>query len=184
MQDIKEGYTRVSDILGQWNHLSHIDPNVLENKCRIGTNVHNCISAEINSIYMPLEEDEKGYYDSWLEWHEKYKKSIAFIANEKRFYCDEYKITGCVDAIIALEGEGQVLVDYKTSSTANKKIWALQAQFYIYLAGKNGYSLQGGAWFLKLKKNGKLPTQYSFYPTPDLWKTCKGAIFNYRYFND
>ena len=55
--EIKEGYTRVSEILGKRSDFSMIDPQVLANKCRIGTNVHERINLEIQGIFMDSEDD-------------------------------------------------------------------------------------------------------------------------------
>ncbi len=182
MEEIKEGYTRVSSILGQWNHLAHIDKNVLDNKCRIGTEVHQKIGAEADGIFIETGRDTLGYILSWSTWKNECNEGAKYIATEKRFYCDELKITGCVDAIMEI-GDLRVLVDYKTSATANKKMWALQGAFYHYLATKNGIDLDPHVWFIHLKKDGKKAKEIEIHCTEELWEVAKSALHAYRYFN-
>jgi len=182
MEEIKEGYTRVSSILGQWNHLAHIDKDVLANKCRIGTNVHAKIGAEIDGIFLDLEADEEGYFESWNKWQKEERLDYSQMMTEERFYCDELKITGCVDAI-RIEEERGTLLDYKTSATPNKRMWALQAAFYHYLVKKSGKKIEDEVWFIHLKKDGKVAKVYNFEITPKLWEVCASALHSYRYFN-
>lgn len=185
MEEIKEGYTRVSSILGQWNHFAHINPEVLANKCRIGTNVHEKICAETEGIYINLQDDEKGYFESWEVWKEEIKEDMDFLDTETRFYCDELKITGCVDALVSITAKGDklYLIDYKTSASPNKKMWALQASFYHYLANVNGYNMSTNALFVHLKKDGKKAKVYHFECDESLFNVALGALHSYRYLN-
>ena len=182
MENIKEGYTRVSTILGQWNSFAHINPDVLANKCRIGTNVHAKIAAECEGIFIDLEPDEEGYFESWERWWEKEELSSKLLKTEQRFYCDDLMITGCVDALVAVDSH-LIIVDYKTSASANKKMWALQAAFYHYLVKSPYTNLKNEVWFPRLKKEGKKATHYKFEITDELWETCLSALKTYRYFN-
>lgn len=180
--EIKEGYTRVSSILGQWNHLAHINKDVLANKCRIGSNVHAKIAAEMDGIFLQLESDEEGYFQSWEKWWIEEDLDPFLRFTEERFYCDELMITGCVDAIF-VDPEGGCIVDYKTSASVNKKMWALQAAFYHYLARKIHPHIKNEVWFVQLKKDGKPGKTYKFEITHDLWVSCLSALTTYRYFN-
>lgn len=182
MEEIKKGYTRVSQIIGQWNQYSHIDPHVLANKCRIGTEVHEKITAEIEGIFLEIGEDGKGYVESWMEWKESHSSTLNYLETEKRFYCHDLKITGAVDAVVEI-GDLLVIVDYKTSATANKKIWALQASFYHYLVNKE-MQTDPYVWFVHLKKDGKKARNVEIHCTEDLWEVAKSAFHTYRYFND
>ena len=181
--EIKEGYTRISKIIGQWNQFAHIDPYVLENKCRIGTNVHKKIDAELHGIFIEPLHDEKKYFESWEKWWEKEENNLTIISHEKRFYCDKLKLTGCIDALVT-DGNRKFIIDYKTSASVNKKTWSLQAAFYHYLVSENELQIDDEVLFLKLKKDGKTPASYRFKITPDLWSVCQSALSTYRYFND
>lgn len=184
MEKIQEGYTRVSSILAQWNHLAHINPKVLENKCRIGTNVHEKISSSIEGIYIELQSDEEGYFESWEKWEEELQ--IVFVETEKRFYCDLLKITGCVDAIIHPSSDESTLhiVDYKTSYSVNEKMWALQASFYHYLANKCLGEISTEVWFVHLQRDGKKAKSHVFHCENKLFEVCLSALMTYRYLND
>lgn len=180
--EIKEGYTRVSSILGQRNSFAHINKQVLANKCRIGTNVHAKIGAEIDGIYLDLQPDEEGYFESWRKWWEDAGINPEIVESEERFYCDKLKLTGCVDAIV--EAQNVVLIiDFKTSASANKKMWALQAAFYHYLVSQSGREIDNEVWFVQLKKDGKRAKLHKFEITPALWKVCECELHSYRYFN-
>lgn len=181
MEEIKEGYTRVSTILAQWNHLAHIDKDVLANKCRIGTNVHEKIRGEIEGYFIDTLSDEEKYVESWKEWKEK-KSSLSFVHAEKRFYCDDLKITGCLDAIVEQKKSSKfIVVDWKTSASVNHFSWSLQAGFYHYLAKKMGWDLENKVYFVKLKKNGRAATTYVYTITENLWEACLGAYRTYHH---
>lgn len=177
MEEIKEGYTRVSEVLSQWNQFAHIDPHVLANKCRIGTEVHEKISLEEAGIFIETSEDTKGYLKSWVKWKEESEMEI--IETEKRLYCEELKITGCLDAYTS----GETIIDYKTSASANKKMWAIQASFYNYLANANGWETADEVMFLHLRKDGKKAKEVWVHCTEELWEVAKSALHTYRYFN-
>lgn len=182
MEEIKEGYTRVSQIISQWNHLAHIDPHVLENKRRIGSEVHEKIAAESQGIFIPTEEETKGYIGSWLAWGKKVNPTAEYEIIEERLYCDELQITGALDAILRI-GASSVIIDYKATASVHKKTWALQAAFYHYLAVKNGYGVDETVWFIQLKKDGGNARQVEIECTEELWEVAKSALHTYRYFN-
>lgn len=182
MEEIKEGYTRVSQILGQWNHLAHIPTHILENKCRIGSEVHDTIAAEVEGIYLEGQEDTKGYIQSWTQWAIERQDDIEYLLTEKRFYCDNLKITGKVDAIINL-GESQVIVDYKTSAKAFEKMWALQAAFYYYLIIQNNVHVDPHVMFLHLQKDGTKAKEIDIYCNEELREEAMRALGTYRYFH-
>lgn len=180
--EIKEEYTRVSKILNQWNQLAHIDPKVLSNKCRIGTNVHEKINAELQGIFLDLREDEKNYFHSWEKWWKESEMSSNLVCTEKRFYCDSLKITGCVDALVKGKN-GMHVVDYKTSHSVNKKIWPLQGAFYRHLASLSGDKISPDVWFVKLAKDGKKGRVYHFEIDDYIWDVCQSALETFRYLN-
>lgn len=169
MEEIKEGYTRVSDIIKIGSDLSHIPAHILENKCRIGSNVHDTIAAMIESIYIDSDEDAKGYIKSWELWNTHNNDHIEYIETEKRFYCDDLMITGCVDAIAEI-GDYRFILDYKTSAQPDLKKWALQGCFYNYLAKKNGYETDDHVFFLHLKKDGSYPKEIEVFCNEELWE--------------
>lgn len=180
MTEIKEGYTRVSSIVGQWNNFAHIPKHILENKCRIGRNVHEKIAADFNGIFLDLQADESPYYESWLAWRETHELRRCF--PESRMYCDKLKITGAIDLMEKI-GNKFLVIDYKTSATVNIKTWSMQAAFYHYLAKENGFHPTDNVLFLNLKKDGSEAVEHRISITDELWATCESALRCYRYFN-
>lgn len=178
--EIKEGYTRVSEILSPWSDFSHIDPVVLANKCRIGTNVHERISCDEGGIFVELQEDERPYYDSWIAWRKE--NPVEILHSERRMYSDTFKLTGCIDAIVE-SGSKKILLDFKTSASANKKMWALQGALYHWLCIENGDMISDEFWFLQLVKNGKGAKLHKFFITSELTLSAISAVNIYRYFN-
>src|SRR5271157_1296805 len=97
-EEVKEGFTRVSEVLSQWDKLSLINPDVLERKAQLGTNVHNAIANYYNGVPSVLTDEEGGkYYASFLLWNAERKASPIHI--EKRLYDEETMLTGCIDAV-------------------------------------------------------------------------------------
>lgn len=178
-----EGYTRVSSIIGQWNHLAGIDPWVLENKARIGTEVHEKITADLEGIFVEETEEIMGYIKSWMAFSKEDAKEYKNIMTEQRFFCDELKITGQIDGIFENEKGEKFIIDYKTSASAHKKTWFLQAAFYWYLAKKNGLDISDKVIFVNLKKDGKKAKSHEFHCDEKIWKICLAALETFRYFN-
>ena len=56
---IKEGYTRISEILGFFTSFAGIDPGILQAKAMVGTNVHKAIDCFYNNVFYPLSEKEE-----------------------------------------------------------------------------------------------------------------------------
>jgi ATP-dependent exoDNAse (exonuclease V) beta subunit len=180
-QDIKEGYTRVSEILSQWDKYSNIESSVLERKKDLGTCVHNAIAGFFNGIPSVLTDDEGGkYFSSFILWYSE--KKPVMIDVEMRMYDEDKMITGCIDAILTLPKEDQIiLVDWKTSYNPDKLNWPLQASFYMSLLEKHGFKDVSKAIFVKLDKFGNMPKEYEFQQTEYLKDVCSHAIETYNY---
>lgn len=177
MDEIKEGYIRISDIVGQWNLLSGIPKHILENKARIGTNVHSKISSDLQDIFFCLEIDEEGYGESWEKWLNQNPLTPFLI--EKRFDDDDLKITGRIDLIAETE-KGLWIIDFKTSASAHPNIWELQGGFYHHLCKKNGLKMKNIVSFLQLKKDGSEAQLHEFKINKDTWKKCEAALITYH----
>jgi len=181
MEDIKDGYTRVSAIISQWDKMSNIDPMVLERKTALGTNVHKAISDHYNGIPSVLTDEEGGkYFSSFLIWNEANKPVPVRI--EERLYDDDLMITGCLDAILKFPDSDEIiLIDWKTSYNADKLNWPLQASFYLSLLAKNGIHGLTKARFIKLDKLGDMPKEFEFIQSEYLLQTCRAAYITYMY---
>lgn len=175
-EDILEGYTRISTILSAFPCITgtteddktiwgfpfqNINQEVLRKKCIIGTNVHQAINSWAINDFSPLTEYEKGYFDSFLAWKEIVR--LKPIKSELRLYDDNLKITGAIDMLGKVEGsESLILIDFKTSSTADIKKWSLQAAFYHHLLVVNKFSINQSVLFIQLNKDGEIPTCHTF----------------------
>ena len=183
MDKIKEGYDRVSDIVSVPGMFDMIPLEVLENKARIGTNVHEAIHMDFLGFVSDLAEDEKGYYDSFLEWKTMTKTSVSM--SEDRFYDDNLMITGAIDGLLRFPHEDNlVAVDWKTSATCTKAIsdtWRAQGGFYHYLLKQNHvHNVSHRYLFVQLNPKGKLPKVKEFLFTQDIMNECLSLLNNYR----
>lgn len=155
-EDIKEGYTRISDIASSFSRYHAIDPAVLKNAADRGTAVHDIIFDLMNDIpvgnerytWLGKEMALKGYVDSYLRFWERYE-NCTILNQEARLYCDDLKVTGQMDLIIEKEGK-MILIDWKCSYKAAKH-WQIQAGGYNHLH-KNKLD---EIYFVRLPKDGK-----------------------------
>lgn len=154
-------YARVSEVLTSFSDYSHIDPKVLANKARIGTEVHQAISDCLNDEFPILGKDCKGYFESFLCWKDSFRQ--IFHRSEERFFDDELMICGQIDALCLYpEFKMPCLVDFKTSVRENYEVWQMQAHLYIYLLEKNGVGNEGFAQFVKLNRYGNKPDVFTY----------------------
>lgn len=168
-----EDYLRVTEVLSPFSGLDQIDPIVLENAARRGTNVHLALDAFIEGLPMKIEDPSYGgYLHSALGF--LLKKN--FVTKPKRFFDDDLMITGECDAIYKDES-GLVLVDFKTSSKESKT-WMLQGSAYAHLARKAGYDIKR-IEFVHLLKDGKPCKIYEYEEDFELYLKCLDV---YRYF--
>jgi hypothetical protein len=157
-------YARVSDILRSFCNFDHIDPGVLANKARIGTEVHQAIADDIAGGFPLLSDDCQGYYESYCKWVKQV--CPVYERSEERYFNDEYMITGQIDAVINGEGLSlallPTLVDFKTSAQESKQTWPMQAHLYNYLLATNGVCVGPKYLFIKLSKDGSLPQVFEY----------------------
>ena len=181
MTGIKSGYTRVSQILSQGKDFSHINEDVFNEKCEVGTEVHENIHRSLTGGFedfklYPLRNrnggillddngrerwDHRGigYFKSFMKWETD--NLPEFVMMEKRFYDDGLMITGQLDGLIK-DDEKYVLIDYKTSYSVDLETWNLQAHAYWYLLSQNGHKNIDKMQWIQLKKDGKNPRVCEF----------------------
>jgi hypothetical protein len=171
MEEIREGYTRVSSIVGWFkaNELAKIDPQVLQNAADRGTNVHRAIEGFEQGIYVPLEtEKERGCFESFKKWRQEHP--LILVHEEKRFYCDKFKITGAIDCVAQDPQTGELfIIDFKTTQKEDPIGWPLQGGFYHHLATVNGISLSPFVHFVQLQKDGSSPDVWVYPITSNLY---------------
>jgi len=175
MVDISKlkAFDRVTQVLSPFSGMNKIDPMILQNAANRGTKVHmicDCLILNLPSDI--IEEDHKGYIESFKQW----KEGKKFLIKPERFYDDELQITGEIDGIYEKDGE-ITLFDFKTSA-AEGKTWNLQGSAYSYLARKGGFKISN-LEFVKLCKKGKSPKIYQY---EDDLKTFLMCLEIYRKF--
>ena len=82
-------YARVSDIIRPFCCFGHIDPVVLDNKARIGTEVHKLIADDLDGEFVIPSDETRGYFNSYLRWKKEIKPKFnifGHIHNEPRCY--------------------------------------------------------------------------------------------------
>lgn len=176
---IKDGkeYARVSEILKPFTDFSHIDPDVLANKCRIGTQVHEAIAAEIRGEFPILDADSWPYFKSFLRWRDELNP--FFEQSEQRYFDDEHMITGQIDALVRFTPSNpQILIDFKTSAQEGKT-WPMQAQLYDLLLTNNAIEIESIYLFIKLDKMGGIPQVFSYKFDLNFHSKCLNAIQMY-----
>lgn len=148
---IKKGYTRVTEIISWLSAFWQVDPDLLDKRCLEGSQVHEAILADMLGDFYVLSGELQGFYRSYEKWKEIV--NFELIEAEKRYYEDELKITGKIDALVKIGGKTYIL-DFKTSKTASLKTWQLQGAFYKRLVGEG---IEPYVFFVQLKRDGSLP---------------------------
>ncbi len=157
----RENYVRVTTVLYPFSGLDKLDSEVVAKAAERGTKVHKICEAIMSGFgEIDVDDQTRPYVESFKQWWEK---GHDIVHMEKRFWCDELKISGQVDLIIKI-AEGLAIVDLKTSSSPSKT-WPAQGSAYAYLAKKSGLDIKK-IYFLHLLKTGKEAKIYE-YPAND-----------------
>ena len=182
MEEILEGYTRVSRFLSMIKDLSHIDPVVLKNKADLGTAVHEAIHTYITQhrkrkIF--TNPKEEGYLDSYILWHKLINPKYTHL--ETRLYDHQLKITGAFDGLGYVGGK-LALIDFKCTSQASHETWPLQGTFYDHLIQVNNMVPDSipRYLFIQLSPYGRMPKVHEYLPTPEKLAYCLNLVKLYR----
>lgn len=160
----REKYLRVTNILSPFSGLDKAPTEFVAHAAERGTKVHKICEGIMGGLGEHGVDDETwGYVESFKKWWGEGKPIIEM---ERRFWCDEFQITGQIDMIINTP-EGQAIVDIKTSSKPSKT-WALQGGAYFYLASQAGIDVKK-LYFLHLNKHGKEPNLIEYPTETDLF---------------
>lgn len=168
-------YARVSEVIQPFVNFGNIDPEILERKAALGSRVHDVIEQEIKGDLPIVGLQEQGYFKSFELWRSALQP--AFMVTEKRIYCDQKMLTGCIDAVVKLHGENEaVLVDWKTSVSESPITWPMQAHLYFYLLGTAGIQVAPRFLFVKLDRFGGLPKVFAYKFDTKTMDLCFQAI--------
>lgn len=169
MNEINQGYTRVTEILKAFNDFENIPESVLINAAERGSKVHSLCEklmrnpTEFQPFLIDLiDEDCKGYFESFLLWFQNSKFTPLHI--EKRLYDHDLKITGQIDLIGFYDScpDEIILIDFKTPQNASNS-WALQTAAYKHLACVDLNIDIDRRACLQLRKNGSAPKFTEFF---------------------
>lgn len=175
MTDIKQGYTRVTEVLYPFSGLKDINAEIVQNAADRGTRVHKvCESIVLGFGEWNVDEEIRPYVESFKMWWELGHNVVAV---EERFYDDEFMLTGAVDLILRTE-ECDIILDLKTSYKPSKT-WPLQGSAYAHMARHSGYNIQK-IQFLHLNRDGGQPRIYEYPDQWDLYLHC-WHVYNYFY---
>lgn len=171
-------YVRVSTIIKPFNNYAFADDEKMQNKQRIGNNVHAAIDAYLKNEAPYLSNaDELGYFDSFLTWEKEV--SLQILNKEKRYFDDKLMITGKVDGTALIHGEKEpILIDYKCAAQEMDG-WRMQAHLYYHLLQVNGFRLSPRALVIKLCPKGKVPTAYNYAIHTNMMAKCYNAVESY-----
>ncbi len=171
----RDQYLRVTEILYPFSGLQAINPDVVAYAAERGTKVHKICEAIMSGLgELGVDDETWGYVESFKKWWQDGKPIKEL---ERRFWCDQWQITGQVDMIVDTP-EGLAIVDIKTSSKPSKT-WRAQGEAYYYLATQAGYDIQK-IYFLHLNKHGKEPRLYEYKPDFSFFFACL-AVFRHFY---
>lgn len=170
-----KNYARVSEILEPFSNFSSISQEVLSNKQIIGSKIHDAIHDDIQGDFPIVPANGVGYFQSYEKW--RTRLAPIFLESEVRYYDDDRMITGCIDALIKLEGkEEAILIDFKTSAQESPITWPMQAHLYHYLLGGASKVIAPRFLFVKLDKLGALPRVFEYKFDRNILSKCMTAI--------
>lgn len=153
----REKYIRISTILEPFSGMDKIDPEIVANAARRGTQVHLICEAIATGFGdVGVDDETAPYIKSFMYW---WDTSPEVISMEERLYDDELQITGKFDFLIKTK-DGLAIIDLKTSYQESKT-WPVQGNAYAYLASKSGYDIKK-IYFIHLKRDGSPPRIYDY----------------------
>ena len=128
---IKPGYTRVTEPLQGFSKYDMIDPDVLAHAADRGTRVHKFCEMYAKGLWCVVDDDCVNYVDAFKKWFDDNVREVIF--TERRFYNDQYMITGQIDMACILKDQifsnKIAIVDIKTTSNVSLS-WSLQTAAY------------------------------------------------------
>jgi hypothetical protein len=90
------------------------------------------------------------------------------------------KLTGCLDAVIELDGM-MYLTDFKCTVSSDPVKWQIQAALYYLLATVNKIPVEKTALFVQLDPNGELPKVHKYIITDTLMVAAISWYNAYNY---
>lgn len=135
--------------------LNTLPKHIVTNAARRGAEVHGLISEfvmseDVDSVVECATPETFPYFCGFMEWWRTYKPITLFsefvMGDAKLGYCGTCDFIGIIDG-------NPVLIDFKTTSTIDKKYLAVQLAGYKLLCAVCGIAI-GKTYVLHLKKDG------------------------------
>lgn len=180
----RKDYLRVTACIKPFSGIEFVPEKYLTPAANLGTQTHYHIQNLLTGFETPVEDDRiepmlNSFARFWKDSLHAFADSKIII--EKRLFCDEQKITGCVDCIVVTEQKTYVF-DWKTSKKIHKESWSLQAAGYKYLLEVNGFSNITDPVFVQLDRNGKEPVLFKCENYDEDLERFFNCLDLYRYF--
>lgn len=136
------------EIYGQVNQYT------LDNASERGTKVHKAIESILRFGDCEIDESIAPYVQAFVKWYKDNGLNKSDIVDiEKAYGHSELKYAGTMDLIAMVNGK-RTLIDYKTSCTAQKKLWTITENGYRILRDFNCEDKIEQILILHLKKDG------------------------------
>ena len=148
-------YPSVTQVLRPFCDFSNIPPDVLENACRRGDEVHRLAALYARSLWIDdVPAEYAGYYTSFTRWFDQYVVAVHLV--EESLADPALGFTGEPDLIVTVKGDqGKSLIDLKTPQVGRLS-WRVQCAAYRHLAQKAGHEIIR-TFALRPRPDGKMP---------------------------
>jgi hypothetical protein len=142
--------------------LNELPKWIVENARQRGSAVHECaeeylLCGELD--FDRIEPEYLPYVENFVNWARTYKPKVLY--TEYKMGCEEF--AGTLDLICEIDGQ-IILVDYKTTSSIDKKSLSVQLEGYNRLAKLYGIKIDR-FMYLHLKKDGWVFKDITLDPT-------------------
>jgi hypothetical protein len=142
MDEIPEGYVRVTQVLKPFTPFEHMDPDS-RFACNVkaaadrGRRVHELCEAHALGLFVEeCDADCKNYFHSFRRWFDE--MVCHTYVTEQRLNSEDMRLSGAVDMVCQLKGDDYLtLVDIKTPQS-DSKTWQLQTAAYKLLLKEAG----------------------------------------------
>ncbi len=174
-------YLRVSEVIAPFTGIEFVPEIPLTRAAERGTMVHGYIEGYLNGLaWTSVPHNILPFFESWM-WFAKTQPWFDLDHGkilEKRFFCDQLRITGQVDLIYKTD-KATFAFDWKTSSKESIS-WRLQGAAYKYLMMQHWNNVEN-LIFVHLTQSGYHIYQYDSYAEDiEIFKSCLNL---YRYFD-
>ena len=133
-----------------FKRMDALQKNLLEQARMRGSRCHELFEEYLLAGELDEEEIESDYFpyiEQFILWARTYRPKVLY--TEKHLFSEEF--CGTCDLICVIDNK-VLLIDYKTTSVADKKSLSVQLEGYYRLCEKNGIHIDE-CWYLHLKKD-------------------------------